>query len=184
MDSAPYDSYDFTAYNLERWYKEQKPIGYKGIVGEDGESNEIRLSSVSKGEMPICWIFYSKDSYSQHCRDWKNQQEWKKNRNPERYKENKGKLFDRKNVAHAVRLLHMGKEIASTGEVNVDRTNIDKDFILGIRLGNTKYEDIISYIEQQKKEMEDLMAKSTLPEHIDVNFVNELLIKIRQNNSF
>ena len=184
VDSAPYDSYDFTADNLERWYKGQKPIGYKGIVGEDGESNEIRLSSVSKGEMPICWIFYSKDSYSQHCRDWKNQQEWKKNRNPERYKENKGKLFDRKNVAHAVRLLHMGKEIASTGEVNVDRTNIDKDFILGIRLGNTKYEDIISYIEQQKKEMEDLMDKSILPEHIDVNFVNELLIKIRQNNSF
>lgn len=60
------------------------------------------------------------------------------------------------------------------------RRNIDRDFILNIRLGNTSYEEIIDYIEGKKDEMEKAMAESTLPENIDVEFVNDLLLKIRK----
>ena len=171
-------SFDKTTF--EEWFDKQKPIGYKGMVGEDKLSNELRLSSVSKGEKPICYIYYNKDGYSHHCREYKEYKEWEKNRNPERYKENCGKQFDRKNVAHAVRLLHMGIEIAKGEGFNVDRTNIDRDFIMNIRLGNTSYEEIISYIEGKKDEMEILMKSSTLPDKIDENFVNDLLIDIRK----
>jgi len=167
---------------LAVWYEKQKPIGYRGMVKEvDGEitGDELRLSSVLKDEVPICHISYAKDAYSTHCKDYKNQQDWKKHRNPVRYMENKGKLFDRKNVAHAVRLLHMGKEIAETGQIHVDRTNIDRDFIMGIRLGDTVYEEIIEYIEKQKNEMEVLMKKSAIPDKIDVDYVNGMLIDIR-----
>lgn len=155
------------------------PIGYKGMVGEDGMSNELRLSSVSKGEMPICHLTYNKDGYTKHCKDYKEYKEWERNRNPERYKENKEKDFDRKNMSHSVRLMHMGLEIAKTGQVNVDRTNIDRDFILGIRLGNSTYDELINYLDSKKEEMENAMAESTLPENIDVEFVNNLLLKIR-----
>ena len=150
------------------------------MVGEDKLSNELRLSSVSKGEKPICYIYYNKDGYSQHCREYKEYKEWEEKRNPERYKENCGKQFDRKNVAHAVRLLHMGIEIAKGEGFNVDRTNIDRDFIMNIRLGNTSYEEIISYIEGKKDEMEILMKSSTLPDKIDENFVNNILVDIRK----
>ena len=169
-----------TPLDFKSWYAHQLPIGYKGMVGEDKLSNELRLSSVSKGEKPICYIYYNKDGYSQHCREYKEYKEWEKNRNPERYKENCGKQFDRKNVAHAVRLLHMGIEIAKGEGFNVDRTNIDRDFIMNIRLGNTSYEEIISYIEGKKDEMEILMKSSTLPDKIDENFVNNLLVDIRK----
>jgi hypothetical protein len=74
----------------------------------------------------------------------------------------------------------MGLELAKTGKFNVDRTNIDRDFILNIRLGNTSYEEIIDYIEGKKDEMEKAMAESTIPEKIDVDFVNDLLLKIRK----
>lgn len=166
--------------SLKEWYDNQKPIGYKGMVNEAQTSNELRLSSVEKDILPICHISYNKDGYTSHCVDYKNQKEWERNRNPERYKENKGKMFDRKNVAHSVRLLHMGLELAKTGQFNVDRTNIDRDFILNIRLGNTSYEEIIDYIEGKKDEMEKAMAESTIPDTIDVDFVNDLLLKIRK----
>lgn len=166
--------------SLKEWYDSQKPIGYRGMVNEDETSNELRLSSVEKDRKPICHISYNKDGYSTHCVDYKNQKEWEANRNPQRYLENKGKMFDRKNVAHSVRLLHMGLELAKTGQFNVDRTDIDRDFILNIRLGNTSYEEIIDYIEGKKDEMERAMAESTIPDSIDVEFVNDLLLKIRK----
>ena len=166
------------------WYERQKPIGYKGMVGEDGLSNELRLSSVSKGEKPICWVSYNQTGYQKHCLDFKHYQDWLINRNPERYKENKGKQFDRKNVAHAVRLMHMGLEIAQGKGFNVDRTNIDRDFIMNIRMGNTSYEEIISYLDMKKNEMEEAMKNSTLPENIDVEFVNDILIDIRKTQFF
>ena len=171
---------DISSGRLREWFEKQKPIGYKGMVGEDGLSNELRLSSVAEGELPICQMHYDKDKYSSHCKDYKSYVEWKENRNPERYKENCGKQFDRKNVSHAVRLLHMGIEIAKGQGFNVDRTNIDRDFIMNIRLGNTSYEEIIAYIESKKNEMEELMKTSTLPDTIDVDFVNNLLLKIRK----
>ena len=165
---------------LCEWYNKQKPIGYKGMVGEDGMSNELRLSSVSKGEKPICWVSYNQMGYSKSLLDYKRYQEWLVNRNPERYKENKGKQFDRKNVAHAVRLMHMGLEIAKCEGFNVDRTNIDRDFIMNIRLGNTSYDEIITYLESKKGEMEEAMKTSILPDAIDVDFVNDMLIDIRK----
>ena len=169
-----------TLRRLNEWFNNQKPIGYKGMTNEEETSNELRLSSVEKDVLPICQISYNKDGYSCHCVDYKNQKEWEANRNPQRYLENKGKMFDRKNVAHSVRLLHMGLELAKTGQFNVDRTNIDRDFILNIRLGNTSYEEIIDYIEGKKDEMEKAMAESTIPDKIDVEFVNDLLLKIRK----
>ena len=74
----------------------------------------------------------------------------------------------------------MGLEIARTGQVNVDRSKIDRDFILGIRLGNSTYDELINYLDSKKDEMEKAMEESTLPDTIDVNFVNQLLLDIRQ----
>lgn len=158
------------------------PIGYKGIVGEDGMSNELRLSSVSKGQVPICYISYNKDGYIKHCKDYKDYKDWEKYRNPERYRENcrNNKQFDAKNMAHSVRLMHMALEIAKTGQVNVDRTNIDRDFIMNVRLGNTTYDELITYLDSKKEEMEIAMEESTLPEKIDVEMVNNLLLSIRK----
>lgn len=164
---------------LRAWYRKQKPIGYRGLINGKETSNELRLSSVAKNELPICQISYNKDAYSQHCKTYLSQKEWEANRNPQRYLENTGKLFDRKNVAHSIRLMHMGLEIAKGEGFNVDRTNIDRDFILNIRLGNTSYEEIMEYLESKKIEMDEAMKASSLPAEIDVNFVNDLLLNIR-----
>ena len=74
----------------------------------------------------------------------------------------------------------MGLEIANTGEVNIDRTNIDKDFLMRIRNAEFSYDELISYLDDKKAEMEEAMNKSKLPEKIDVEFVNNLLLNIRR----
>lgn len=75
-------------------YINTAPIGYRGMVGEDGLSNELRLSSVSKGEVPICHMCYNKDGYTSHCIDYKDYQDWVKFRNPKRYESNLEKNYD------------------------------------------------------------------------------------------
>ena len=159
-----------------------KPIGYKGMVGEDGLSNELRLSSVSKGVKPICHMSYNKDGYTKHCKDYREYKDWEKYRNPERYRENitNNKGYDAKNMAHSVRLLHMGIEIAKTGIVNIDRTNIDRDFIMNVRLGKMSYDELITYLDSKKEEMDKAIEESTIPEKIDTDFVNNILLNIRK----
>ena len=151
---------------------------YKGIVDSEApeKSNDVRLSSIPKGEVPVTYMYFNKDAYTVHCREYREYKDWEKHRNPERYKENQEKTFDRKNVMHCVRLLHMGYEIAKTGKVNVDRTNIDREFLLDIRTGNTTYDEIITYIESAKDRLEEAIQNTVVTrKHADRQSANKIL---------
>lgn len=175
------DFYDIhNVLQLCNWYNKQKPIGYKGMVGEDGNSNELRLSSVSKGEKPICWVSYNQNGYVKHCLDYRNYKEWEKHRNPVRYESNLNKNYDAKNVSHAFRLIAMCTEIAQGKGFLVDRRNIDREFLLDVKNHKYEYEDVIAMLDEKKKIMDKAIANSTLPDAIDVDFVNDMLIDIRK----
>lgn len=171
---------DYTTDNIEHWYAMQKPIGYKGMVNESHTSTELRLSSVSKGETPICYISYSKDAFSQHCRIWKEYQDWVKKRNPVRYQSNLHKSYDAKNICECFRLMNSGIEIARGEGYKVDRTGIDASFLLDIRAHKFEYNELMDKLSEKKEIMEKAMAESTIPDEIDVDFVNSLLLDIRK----
>jgi hypothetical protein len=161
--------------------KDKEFFGYSGIVhpNEIYKSNDVRLSSIPKGEVPICTMTYNKNAYERHCREYKDWTEWKKNRNEIRYSDNKGYNFDAKNMCETVRLIHTGIELARAGESNVERT-WDRDLLLNIKNHKVSYDEISAYVKAKKEEFDALLVKSTLPEHIDYNEVNELLIGIRK----
>lgn len=169
-----------TLDNLEEWFNRQKPIGYKGMVNEAHTSNELRLSSVEKDEKPICHISYYKDAYSQHCRIWKEYQDWVKHRNPVRYESNLDKSYDAKNMCECFRLINCGIEIARGEGYKVDRSGIDAEFLLDVKNHKYEYEELIEMLDKKNKEMEEAMENSTIPDEIDVEFVNDLLVKIRK----
>lgn len=154
-------------------------FGYSGIVHPDGKSNEVRLSSIPKGENPICFMIYNQNGYESHCRKYKEYQEWVEKRNPIRYESNLKSNYDCKNVMHCVRLLHMGKELAEGQGFNVVRT-WDRDFLLDIRNHKYEYEYIMDYVEKLFDDMQDKMKSCSLPETVDRNKVNELLIQARK----
>jgi len=174
--------------NLKRFVKENRMpmgFGYKGLVktGEGqniAESNALRLSSIPKGEKPICNIAYNKDGYSQHCREYKEYQEWLENKNEARWVDVQahGQKIDGKNMMHSKRLMSMAREIAEGKGINVRRS--DAEYLISIRRGAVDLETLISEVEAEIEEIDRLFAESSLPESVDSKMVDEMLIKIRK----
>lgn len=174
-----YETKDLTLESLKEWYDAQKPIGYSGLVGEGSQS--LRLSSVKEGEAPICHIYYNKDGYIKHCKDYKDYKDWEKFRNPKRYESNLDKNYDSKNMYHCVRLMRMGKEIANGDGIILDRRIVgDRDLLMDIRHHKFEYDEIMSLINKEEEELKKVIANSKLADKIDVNLVNDILIDIRK----
>ena len=161
-------------------------LSYKGLVktGEGAnvaESNALRLSSIPKGETPICNIVYNKDGYSEHCKDFKSYEDWLANKNEARWVDVKshGQKIDGKNMMHSKRLMSMAREIAEGKGINVRRD--DAEYLISIRRGEIDLETLIDEVEKEIVEIDELFTNSNLPDSVDKNFVNNLLIKIRKN---
>jgi hypothetical protein len=160
-------------------------FGYKGLVksGEGtnaAESNQLRLSSIPKGETPICNIIYNKDGYTVHCKDYREYQEWLENRNDTRYVETQehGQRIDGKNMMHCIRLIRMAQEIGRGEGINVRRE--DAQELLAIRRGEVDLENLIAMADQAIEEMDSIFDNSDLPKKVDQGLVNALLIYIRK----
>lgn len=165
--------------NYLRRIHDNEFFGYSGIVHPDGKSNEVRLSSIPKGEMPICFMTYNQNGYESHCRKYKEYQEWVEKRNPVRYESNLKSNYDCKNVMHCVRLLHMGKELAENKGFNVVRT-WDREMLLDIRNHKYEYEEIMDYVDKTYNDMMEAKKTCILPDTCDVEKINELLIMARK----
>lgn len=175
--------------NLKRFLKENKEtvgLGYKGIsksgLGESvSESNQLRLSSIPKGEKVIVTLIYNKDSYTSHCKDYKSYQTWLENRNEQRYVDVKehGQQYDGKNLMHCKRLLQISREIAETGTITIRRPN--REELLDIRKGRVKLEDLIGWAEKEMEELDVLFDNSNLPDDVDSEVINKVLIKVRKD---
>ena len=167
--------------------KEGEPMGfgYKGLVKTDeganaAESNQLRLSSIPKGETPICNIVYNKDGYTMHCKDYKEYQDWLENRNETRYVETQehGQKIDGKNMMHCMRLIRMAQEIGAGKGIIVRRP--DAQELLSIRRGEVDLTNLIEMADQAIEEMDNIFDNSDLPKKVNPELVNTLLIKIRK----
>lgn len=171
------------------WEKISKPKGgYCGIISPDEDSNTIRFTSVEKNDSPICFMSYNANGYATHCREYKEYEEWKAKRNKARYESNmEGEKsgnadmkYDVKNMYHNFRLMAMAKEIAEGKGVILDRTGIDRDFLLDIRRRKYGYSELEKMMLELKGKMDESIKNSTIKDEIDSNMVNELLIKARK----
>lgn len=152
--------------------------GYSGIIGDD--SNDVRLSSIAKTDPPpITVMSFNKDAYSTHCKDFREYEKWIENRNTQRYVDVKGhgQQIDGKNLLHCRRLIDCGIEIALHGTLTVKRPNAD--YLLKIRRGEVPLDDIINKAEEDLIYMDELFKSSYLPEDVDDNFLNDLILEIR-----
>ena len=171
------------------WEKHSTPIGgYCGIVSPSGDSNEIRFSSIPKDETPICFMTYNSNAYATHCKEYMEYEDWKKHRNPVRYESNMDgeksgnpdMMYDTKNISHCFRLMAMAKEIAEGKGVILDRTGIDRDFLLDVRNRKFGYSELQKRMLQLKDEMDVAINDSTIKEDIDRSAINDMLLKIRK----
>lgn len=182
--------YDFSDQYDKEYFEEMgipKKLGFKGISFED--SNDIRLSSIPES-IPfslyggdnwfISHVSYNKDGYTQHCNDYKSYQTWLEQRNESRWVDVKshGQKIDGKNMMHCKRLMQMAREISEGKGIIVRRTNAKE--LISIRKGEVDLQTLINDVESEIVEIDKLFKSSSLPDSVDTNFINELIIEIRK----
>jgi uncharacterized protein len=155
-------------------------LQYTGIMRKE-KSNDVSLSSIPRGEVPVAILYFNKDGYSAYCEKYKEYWDWVGKRNDERYKTtmSHGKNYDSKNMMHVFRLLLMAKEIATEGRINVVRK--DREFLLSVKRGKFEYDKLLQKAEGLKDELPALYRQSVLPEEPDMDQVDSLLIKMRKS---
>lgn len=162
--------------------KSDNNLKYRGIENntQKNSSNSLKLSSIPKGETPICYIYYNKDHYSQHCKEYNSYQKWLKERNLNRWinVKNFDQKIDGKNMMHCKRLLTMAKEIASGKGIIVRRP--DSEELLKIRRGEVDLKTLLDEMELEIKKIDKMFEESNLPNHVDDNLINNLIIEIRK----
>ena len=79
---------------------------------------------------------------------------------------------------HCMRLIRMAKEVAQGKGFNVVRT-FDRDYLLDIRNHKFEYEEVMEQLEKEKAEMEAAITTCNLPEKVDYDTINNLLIEAR-----
>lgn len=127
---------------------------------------------------PLFLMKYNKQEYNQDHDAWKNYWNWKKNRNEARGTLEEQFGYDTKHAMHLVRLLNMGEEILSTGQVNVLRP--DAQHLLDIRGGKLTYEEVVEFAEAKDAHIREVLYKTTdLPHAPDIKLASKLLMDVQ-----
>ena len=165
--------------------KKTEYIGYRGIIDpNDPETSQLRCSSVSKedAKKPLCTFQYNYLAFSQHCADYKRYWEWVKNRNPERFELNKGYNYDGKNCCACIRLMTMAKELSEGLGMRLDRSGIDREYLLKVKNHQVTFQDVMKKMESLEDEMKESFLKSILPDEPDRELLERILIQIRKSH--
>lgn len=166
-----------------------KPLGdHCGIINNDGTSNTVRLCSTKKSERPVCFMTYNSDGYGSHCKKYKEYEEWKAKRNKVRYESNlEGEKsgdpdmkYDCKNMYHCFRMVAMCTEIAQGKGIILDRSGIDRDFLMDVRNRKFGYSELSAKLKEMTEEMQKACEESTIQESIDEDFVRNLVSDTRR----
>jgi hypothetical protein len=85
--------------------------------------------------------------------------------------------FDCKNASQLVRLLHEGEEYQRTGRLQVRRT-WDREMLIEIKTGEWSLERVKEYAEARFRKIAAAVNESVLPEAVDEEAVNALVVRI------
>lgn len=161
------------------FHQSQADKKFYGIFSDD-HADDVSLSSVPGGLSPKAIMHFNKDGFSVYCKEYKQYWRWVKERNAERYENSvsHGKNYDSKNMMHVFRLLNMAEEIALYKKINVRRK--EREWLLKVRSGSFEYKDLLQMAEERTQRINELFAKSDLPETPDQSVAASILVRIRE----
>ena len=151
-------------------------------------NNDDLLTSAIPEEITdkgVCAIVqYDLDGFQAHCREYNQYQTWLKERNEQRYVdvESHGQKIDGKNMMHCYRLIQMAKEIVTEHKIIVERPNTQE--LLDIRYGKYDLQSLIDKADDEIQLIEELYKNSDLPDKVDKEKVNQILIDIRKEDLY
>lgn len=116
--------------------------------------------------------------FASSLQNWNQYEHWKKTRNPARAELEARFGYDTKHAVHLFRLLIQGREILESGELWVDRTNIDANKLKLVRNGGLTYDQLIESTEAMKAEIKEAEQNTTLPDKPSYDEINALCIEV------
>lgn len=152
-----------------------------GIVKDEKKSNDVQLLSIPKDIDTCAILIFNKDAYSVHCKEYRQYEQWVKERNENRYNTNMihGKNYDSKNIMHTYRLILMLNEL-SQGIIKVRRESDEIEKLMKIRRGEYNYDDIINECEKMINKAFEMYDKSELQENPNYEYIMDINLKIRK----
>jgi len=121
-------------------------------------------------------LIYNQDAYEKAVKEWHSYWDWMRNRNESRWiDQEKGKLnYDQKNMMHCMRLLISGENILLHGFPLVRFEGEQKEYLMRIRAGEFKYEELMEEVERRMAKLEELYQSSTIPHSVNVPKIDKL----------
>lgn len=118
--------------------------------------------------------------YKNALTQWNQYQTWKKNRNPKRSALEAKFGYDTKHASHLVRLLRMGKEILTEGDLTVRRN--DATELLAIKNGKWSYDELMANVEPLWEELEEIYEnkKYVVPHKIDKTSLSDFCVELHE----
>ena len=120
--------------------------------------------------------------FRQAKKRWQSYQQWQASRNKKRAELELVHGYDTKHAMHLVRLLRMGHEILTTGEVHVWRP--DAEELLAIRAGSWTFEQLVDYADEMDQKLSEAAETSPLPRTADRKFLDELCVNVIHDTVF
>lgn len=105
---------------------------------------------------------------------------WLRNRNPARAEIEARYGFDCKHAMHLVRLLRMGWEVVTTGNLNVYRE--DRAELIEIRNGSWDYEQLIAWSDDKTAQLNEIVrsGKAIVPKSVNLDKIADLSIEAKE----
>ena len=177
-------------FNIDDWNEDHELIPYGGdvfgVVPAKGRRLFDRFGKLntdwkgSREDLPpaIMIVKFNKAIFKEFLEKHINYWTWKKNRNEARSELEEQWGYDTKHAMHLVRLLRMGEEALTTGEIIVKRP--DAEELLAIRHGSMTYEEVVDYAEGMHDNIMNNLYKTTvLPKKPDLKKIAQLLMDVQ-----
>jgi hypothetical protein len=166
---VPYSGNTFGIYPM---------IGYQLFNEDTGNLNTEYDADIHTLGTPLFLVKFNKNEYDRDKEVWTNYWTWKRNRNVKRNELEEKYGYDSKHAMHLVRLLRMGAEALTTGELVVKRP--DAEELLAIRNGAWSYDELIKYAESMDKHVREVLYKTTkLPKTADLKLAAKAIMDIQ-----
>lgn len=155
-------------------------VRFNGITTSD-IANDVCVSEIPKYMKPKALMFFHRDAYSVHCKEYREYTAWMEKRNVQRYVdiESHGQQIDGKNILHCVRLIETALEIPTQKTINIRRPNAE--YLIGIRKGKQDLKTLLEKCEADLQTMDKVFIESDLPDKVDKQMVEKLIKDIKKD---
>lgn len=139
-----------------------------GIVCPEEDDSRFWVEKSGRG------LVFQKHLYDEAKKKRDQYVTWMAERNVKRHETEIQFGFDTKYAMHLVRLLRMGKEILTQGELTVRRP--DAQELLSIRAGSWSYEHLVQYADELAAEIEGLTSFA-VPANPSIQEIEKMVVK-------